>query len=347
MDETKVGEMLSSQGKFDWLQSIRKEFKKYHKSTDKEEDDAATILQDKRHTLISTKLFLDAIHFDLTYFPLKHLGYKIVSITISDILAMNGIPTHLMIHLGVSNRFSLAAVEEIMFGVKYCCQQYKLDLIQLDVEPSCQGLVASVTAYGEVEASKKVLRDGAKENDLICVSGDLAAAYAGLLLLEREKKVFQVNPQSQPDFAGYDYLLERQLKPEPRFDIIKSLKESDIQPSAMTHVTHGLAAAAIHICRASQVGCRIFEEKLPIDILTFQTLKELNIVPTTIALNGGDDNEIVFTISQSDYEKISGIKEISVIGYIKDKNSGCNLITNDEKQIPLTAQEFSPFSTTD
>lgn len=347
MDESRVGEMLSSQGKYDWLQSIRKEFKKHHKSTEKEEDDAATLLVDKRHTLISTKLFLDAIHFDLTYFPLKHLGYKIVSITISDILAMNGIPTHLMIHLGVSNRFSLAAVEEIMYGVRHFCQQYKLDLIQLDIETSCQGLVASVTAYGEVEVSKKVLRGGAKENDLICVSGDLAAAYTGLLLLEREKKVFQVNPQSQPDFEGYDYLLERQLKPEPRFEIIKSLNKYNIRPSAMTHVTHGLAAAAIHICRASQVGCRIFEEKLPIDILTFQTLKELNIVSTTIALNGGDDNEILFTISQSDYEKISNIKDITVIGYIKDKNSGCNLITNDEKQIPLTAQEFSPFSTTD
>ena len=291
--------------------------------------------------LFSSKLFLENIHFDLTYFPLKHLGYKMAAIAVSDILAMNGTPTGLGMSLGVSNRFSLEALEELMGGVRIFCKIHKVKLLQFEVNTSLLGLAASVSAFGEVMPDKMLARKGAKENDLICVSGDLASAYTGLILLEREKKAFEADPNTQPDLDNYHYVLERYLKPEPRTDIIQALAENNVMPSSMTVVANGLAAAALHICNASHVGCDLYEGKLPIDLITFQTLKELDIVATTIALNGGEDYELLFTIAQKDYDSIQKIKDVSVVGYVKDYASGCNLVTNDDKLIPLTAQEFA------
>lgn len=295
----------------------------------------------KEKTLCSSKLFIENIHFDLTYFPLKHLGYKMATVAAADIVAMNGLPTGLNVSLGVSNRFSLEALEELMGGVRIFCKLHKVKLLQFEVNTSLLGLVASVSAFGEAAPEKLLTRTGAKDNDLICVTGDLASAYTGLVLLEREKKTFEADPNTQPDFDNYHYVLERYLKPEPRTDILNALADNNIAPTAMTVVDNGLAAAVMHICNASHVGCDIYEGKLPIDLLTFQTLKELDIVATTIALNGGEDYELLFTIAQKDYDSLQKIKEVSVVGYVKDYNSGCNLVTNDDKLIPLTAQEFA------
>lgn len=342
IDENCVEKEATPIGKFDWLQGMMKRFKKHHANACAKGDDVAIISYENKKNLVATKLFLDGIHFDLTYFPLKHLGYKFVSVTMTQMLSMNVLPTHLIVQIGVSNRFSFQQVEEVMEGVRFCCHQYQIDLAQLDVVSSNQGLVASITLLSHVDKNLVIDEKGAKENDLICVTGDLGAAYAGLLLLEREKKVFEVNPTAQPDFSGYDYLIEKQLKPEPRVEIIKTLQKKQIIPTSMISVNNGLAAAIIHICRNSLTGCRIIEPKLPIDLLTFQTLKDFNIVPTTVALNGGDDNELIFTIQQSDFEKVKNIEEVAIVGYIKNESAGYYLITNDDKQIALTAQEFSP-----
>lgn len=344
MTQKKVTKEEILLGKQDWIEKITQRFPSFHHKLSVKNEGVTIISYGSYQTLITNKLFLDGIHFDLTYFPLKHLGYKFISVTISDILAMNILPTHLSIKIAVSNRFSHTQIEELIEGMRYCCEQYKIDLTQLDIDSSYQGLVASISLFGIAKKDQIVQIKGATENDLICVTGDLGAAYAGLLLLEREKKVFEVNPNSQPDFTGFEYLIERQLKPEARVKTIEKLKENKITPTSMTSINNGLASAILHICRQSKVGCTIIEEKIPIDILTFRTLQNLNIVATTIALNGGDDNELLFTIRQTDYEKLKNIEEISVVGYITDKNSGYHLITNDDKQIPLTAQEFSPMS---
>ncbi len=334
---------FTSTAKFDKIREITKQFKIFHNTSCNIGSSAAIVPNGDNNVIYASKQFLDSIHFDLTYFPLKHLGYKFVVVVISDLLAHNAIPAYISVQLNVSNRFSFADIEELMSGVRYCCEQFEIDLLQFDVGTSQQGLVATVTAMGNVEKSAMRSLSGAKENDLICVTGDLGAAYAGLLLLEREKKVFEVNPNMQPDFEGYDYLLERQLKPEPRYEVIKALKKLNIAPTAMALVSNGLAAAILHVCRASQKGCQLIEAKLPIDIVTFQALKNFNIVATTAALNGGDDYELLFTIRPSDIEKIEPLKkDVSIVGYIKEKNAGYHLITNDDKQLPLTSQEFSP-----
>jgi thiamine-monophosphate kinase len=302
--------------------------------------DAVVIKPTKNNVVSSSRLFLENIHFDLTYFPLKHLGYKSVAVALSDILAMNAIPSRISVNLAVSNRFSIEAMQEIMDGIFICCKNYSIDLVGLDVNASQSGLVISVTSFGEADADSVIRRDGAKDKELICVSGDFGAAYAGLVLLEREKKVFEVNPDMQPDLSGYDYLLERQLKPEPRFDIIMDLQKSEILPTSMINISDGIASALIHICNASHSGCTIYENKIPVDSITFNTLKELKIVATTVALNGGEDYELLFTVKQEDFEKINKLKNISVIGYIHEESAGKNLITNDECLLPLKAQGF-------
>lgn len=302
--------------------------------------DASIIRPTKGNIVTSSRLLVENIHFDLTYFPLKHLGYKSVVVALTDILAMNAIPTQISLSIAVSNRFSMEAMQEIMDGVFVCCKKYSIDLVGLDISASHTGLIIGVNAFGDAENDKIVKRDGAKEKELICVSGDFGAAYTGLILLEREKKVFEVNPDVQPNFNGYDYLLERQLKPEPHFDIINSLQKSEIMPTSMINVSDGIASALIHVCSASHKGCTIYENKIPIDTLTFNTLKEFKIVATTVALNGGEDYELLFTIKQDDFEKISQLKNISVIGYIHEETAGKNLITNDECLLPLKAQGF-------
>ncbi|MCL2289788.1 MAG: thiamine-phosphate kinase [Bacteroidetes bacterium] len=295
------------------------------------------------NTIFSSALFTEHVDFDLSYFPLKHLGYKIIVASTMNILAMNATPTQVRINMALSNRFAEEAIDELMSGIMFCCSKFKIDLMGLDFKPSVLGLTIATSMLGEVAPEQKVGISGAKENELICVTGDLGSAYTGLILLEREKKVFQADPTQQPDFIGVDYLLERYLKPEPPAWGLRDVRAQNfapLQPTSMINLTDGLATGLIHLCNASKLGCTIFEEKLPIDILTFDKLKELGIVATTIALNGGEDYELLFTIKQEDFEKIKEIKEISVIGYMTPESSGRHIITNDNRQFELKAQGF-------
>ena len=299
---------------------------------------------------LSSALFTEHIDFDLSYFPLKHLGYKVIVASMMDILAMNGVPTQVRVNLALSNRFAEEAIDELMSGVIFCCSKFKIDLAGLDFKPSATGLTIAVSMLGEVAPEEAVGRNGAQENELICVTGDLGSAYTGLILLEREKKVFEADPSQQPDFIGVDYLLERYLKPEPPAGALHNIGGHNvgarralplpIKPTSMINLNDGLATGLIHLCNASKLGCTIFEEKLPIDILTFDKLKELGIVATTIALNGGEDYELLFTVKQEEYEKIKEIKEVSVIGYMTPEAAGRYIITNDNKQFELRAQGF-------
>jgi len=291
---------------------------------------------------LSSALFTEHIDFDLSYFPLKHLGYKIIVASMMDILAMNGTPTQVRINLALSNRFAEEAIDELMSGIMLCCSKFKIALAGLDFKPSATGLTIAVSMLGEVAPEEAVGRSGAQENELICVTGDLGSAYTGLILLEREKKVFEADPSQQPDFIGVDYLLERYLKPEPPVGALRDVRalRATPQPTSMINLNDGLATGLIHLCNASKLGCTIFEEKLPIDILTFDKLKELGIVATTIALNGGEDYELLFTVKQEEYEKIKEIKEVSVIGYMTPEAAGRYIVTNDNKQFELRAQGF-------
>lgn len=289
----------------------------------------------------ASALFTEHIDFDLSYFPLKHLGYKVIVATMMDIFAMNATPKQVGINVALSNRFSENAIEELMGGVIHCCARYNIDIVELDFKPSATGLIIAVSMTGEAEPDRSVSIASAQENELICVTGDLGSAYTGLILLEREKKVFEADPTQQPDFIGIDYLLERYLKPEPP-EWALSVRTQDFAPlpTSMIHLNDGLATGLIRLCNASKLGCTIFEEKLPIDILTFDKLKDLGIVATTIALNGGEDYELLFTVKQDDYDRIKDIKEISVIGYMTPESSGRNIVTNDNKQFELKAQGF-------
>ena len=289
----------------------------------------------EKSIFVST-LFTEPIDFDLAYFPLKHLGYKVIVATMTDILAMNGVPTHVQLQFALSNRFTEEAIDELMSGIVLCCSKFKISITGLDFKSSATGLIIATSMLGEVKSGEIVGRSGAKENELICITGDLGSAYTGLILLERENKVFQADPSQQPDFIGVDYLLERYLKPEPPF--VRAFTETHLRPTSMLNLNNGLAAGLLQLCNASQLGCTIFEEKLPIDILTFDKLKELNIVATTIALNGGEDYELLFTIKQEDYDKIKEIKEVSLIGYMTSASSGRHIVTNDNKQFELRAQ---------
>ena len=301
-------------------------------------DDAAVIKNELETTLISTDLLLEKIHFDLSYFPLKHLGYKAAVVNFSDLLAMNVKPRQITVGLAVSNRFSLEAIEEIYAGLLLACDRYDVDLVGGDTSGSQAGLCLAVTAIGQSQQSDIVYRSGAKEHDLVCVSGDLGSAYAGLLLLEREKAEFLANPNMQPDLHGYDYVLERQLKPEARYDILDLFKEKNIKPTAMIDISNGLASDLLHLCRESKVGCMLYESKIPIDPAACSTLEIFNILPTVGALNGGEDYELLFTIPQSDYDKIKNSHDITVIGHIVDENSGCMLVPDNGPMIPLQAQ---------
>jgi len=332
---------LSELGEFGLIDKITSGITVKNKSTLLGIGDDAAIIKpaDEMLTLISKDLLLDGVHFDVTYTPLKHLGYKAAAVNFSDIAAMNGKPTQLLIGIGVGAKFSVEAIEEIYSGIRAACEVYGVDLVGGDTTSSKTGLVISATIIGEVEKSKVVYRSGAKPNDLLCVSGDLGGAYMGLLILEREKKAFQGNPNIQPDLTQHDYILQRQLKPEPRIGVIDLLAKNDILPTSMIDVSDGLASDVKHLCKASKVGCVISEEKIPIDQTTFDTAKEeFKIVPSIAALNGGEDYELLFTIKQSDYEKVKKIDGISVIGYMTDISDGEKLITNDNISIDIEAQ---------
>ena len=307
-------------------------------------DDAAVLDHGKDPTLISTDLLIEGIHFDLSYTPLKHLGYKAVVVNISDIYAMNSIPKQITVSVAISNRFTLEAIEELYKGINLACKNYKIDLVGGDTSSSITGLIISISVLGSASKKKIVKRNGAKENDLLVVSGDLGGAYTGLQILEREKAVFKVNPNTQPDLSKYTYCIERQLKPEARKDVIELLDELEIIPTSMIDISDGLSSEILHLSKASEVGFHLFEEKIPIDPEVTMTSGEFKLNSTTSALNGGEDYELLFTINQKDFEKIKNHPFLSVIGHACDLKDGCQLITGLGHQIELSAQGWQSFT---
>ncbi len=306
-------------------------------------DDAAVLSFDAhKKCVVTTDMLVEGVHFDLSYVPLKHLGYKAVMVNISDLAAMNAMPRQITVSIALSNRFSLEAVDELYQGIYLACEKCNVDVVGGDTTSSTSGLIISVTAIGEAIENELVYRDGAKENDLIVVSGDLGAAYVGLQLLEREKDVYlSSNKQVQPDLEGHDYILERQLKPEARTDINELLKKLEVLPTSMIDVSDGLSSEMLHICTASAKGCNLYEEKIPIDPTTYNTAREFNLDPTVCALNGGEDYELLFTIDLKDFDKIKGNPNFTVIGHITEQAQGCNLITKSGALYPLTAQGWN------
>ncbi|WP_028298672.1 thiamine-phosphate kinase [Olivibacter sitiensis] len=336
---------LEQLGEFGLIEHLSKSIELKLNSSKKGIGDDAAVLDFKgKQTLISTDLLLEAIHFDLRYVPLKHLGYKAVQVNLSDIYAMNGIASQITFSIGLSSRFPLEAVEEIYAGALLACKKYDVDLVGGDTSSSKQGLVISVTSIGYANEEDIVYRNGAQEGDLICVSGDLGGAYVGLQLLEREKQVFLENPNIQPDLEGKDYIVERQLKPEARKDIVELFKHLGIKPTAMIDISDGLASEILHICKQSQKGCKLYEEKIPIDPMTYETAREFGLDPTICALSGGEDYELLFTIKQTDYEKVKGNLDISVIGHITGESEGYQLISKSGNVHDITAQGWNAFS---
>ncbi|MES2798821.1 MAG: thiamine-phosphate kinase [Bacteroidota bacterium] len=308
-------------------------------------DDAAVLMKNGEEVqLISTDLLVEGVHFNLMYTPLKHLGYKAVAVNASDIAAMNGKAEQITVSLAVSNRFPLEALEELYHGIYLACEKYKLDLVGGDTTSSTSGLMLSITAIGTAKKEMVSYRSGGKPNDLLVVSGDLGGAYMGLQVLEREKEVFQANPNIQPDLEGFDYLIERQLKPEARVDIVQFLEELNVKPTSMIDVSDGLASEIIHICKASNTGCHLYSEKIPIDSATSLAAIDFNLDHITCALNGGEDYELLFTIDQADFEKIKGNPHMTVIGHLTDVKDGIYLIDRSGATIALQAQGWQHFS---
>lgn len=307
-------------------------------------DDAAVIDigNDKVH-LLSTDMLVEGVHFDLTYVPLKHLGFKAIAVNVSDICAMNGVAKQITVSMAVSNRFSTEALEELYSGMLMACEKYKVDLVGGDTTTSLSGLVLSISVLGEAEKADVTYRNGAQEKDLLVVTGDLGGAYMGLQILEREKAVFKENPNSQPDLEGNDYILERQLKPEARIDIIPILKQLDVKPTSMIDISDGLASEILHLCTQSETGCSLYEEKIPLDSMTINRAHDFKLDPTICALSGGEDYELLFTIKQTDFEKIRNHPDFTIIGHITDKASGVNMITRSGSSVTLTAQGWDAF----
>jgi thiamine-monophosphate kinase len=306
-------------------------------------DDAAVLDHLGKQIVVTTDLLIEGIHFDLMYTPLKHLGYKSIVVNLSDVYAMNATPTQVTLSLAFSNRFSVEALEEFYEGVYAACENYGVDLIGGDTTSSQKGFVISVTAIGEVNNNAHVLRNGAKKGDLLCVSGDLGAAYLGLTFLEREKKIFLENPQIQPDLEGEDYVIGRMLKPEARKDIISFFEEAKIIPTAMMDISDGLSSEILHICKQSQTGCIVYEDKLPIAEATRNAAYKFQIDPTACALSGGEDYELLFTLKQEDYDKVKDHVHIATIGYIVEASEGQTIITKGGNKYPITAQGWKSF----
>ncbi len=307
-------------------------------------DDAAVIDNGNgKVTLVSTDMLIEGIHFDLSYCPLRHLGYKAIVVNLSDIYAMNGIASQVTVALGLSNRFSLEAVEELYAGMLLACSKYGVDLVGGDTSSSAGGLILSITAIGHADKDKVVYRSGAGEKDLLVVSGDLGGAYLGLQVLEREKEVFKTNPAIQPDLGGHDYILERQLKPEARKDVLELLESLDVRPTSLIDISDGLASEVLHLCKASGRGCNLYIEKIPIDPSVISTAEEFNLEPVTCALNGGEDYELLFTIKAQDYEKIRNNPHFTVIGHITEAGASPQLVTPTGQSIALTAQGWKHF----
>lgn len=337
---------LSELGEFGLIDTLTKDFKSKNTSTVFAiGDDAAVLERDAEHfTLFSTDMMLEGVHFNLMYMPLKHLGYKAVASNVSDICAMNGTAEQITVSLAVSNRFPKEALEELYAGIQHACEVFQVDLVGGDTTSSLSGLTINIAIIGKVKKDKVVYRSGAKEHDLIVVTGDLGGAYMGLQILEREKEVFNANPNIQPDLDGHDYILQRQMKPEARVDVIHMLEELNVTPSSMIDISDGLASEILHLAKASQVSCQIYDQKLPIDAKTSMTAMEFNINPNTCALNGGEDYELLFTIAQKDYETIAANPNFTVIGYVSDKSEGSHLIDSNGAAIELTAQGWNHFN---
>lgn len=330
---------LSSLGEFGLIKHLTQFIEIKNESTIKGiGDDAAVIDYKGKQTVVSTDMLVEGVHFDLAYVPLKHLGFKSVSVNLSDIYAMNATPKQITISLAISNRFSVEAMEELYAGFMMACAKHNVDIIGGDTTTSKSGLVISITAIGEAESDELVFRNGAKEGNLLCVTGDLGAAYVGLQLLEREKQIFLESPGVQPDLEGNDYILERQLKPEARKDIPVLLKKLEVKPTSMIDISDGLASEILHITSQSNVGCNLYEEKIPIDPSTHNMAREFNMDPTICSLNGGEDYELLFTIDAADFPKIKANPDITVIGHITASKDGVNLITKGGTSITLTAQ---------
>jgi len=335
---------LADLGEFAIIDHLTKSFSLSQKSSQiGVGDDAAVLNFENKSTLVSTDLLIEGVHFDLSYVPLKHLGYKAVMVNLSDIYAMNAIATQITVSIAVSNRFPLEALDELYAGIGLACKTYNVDLVGGDTTSSTSGLIISITALGVAESENITYRKGASQNDLLVVSGDIGSAYMGLQILEREKAVFKANPNNQPDLEMYTYLIERQLKPEARKDIPVLLNALEVQPTSMIDISDGLSSELLHLCKQSDVGCDLYEEKLPLDPAFINACEEFNLDSTTIALSGGEDYELLFTINQDDFSKIKGNPNLTVIGHVTDASMGVNLVTRGNEKIPLTAQGWKSF----
>ena len=331
-------------GEFGLIDHLTSGFKNQQKSTRiGVGDDAAVIDHGAYYQVITTDLLLEGIHFDLVYTPLKHLGYKAVVVNLSDIYAMNAAPRQITVSVGISGKFSVESLEEFYEGVKLACERYRVDMVGGDTSGSVTGLVISVTAVGTALKEELSTRSGAKVNNLICVSGDLGGAFMGLKILEREKQLHVKDPEFQPELKGYDYVLERYLKPEPRVDVLLALKEAEVSPQSMIDVSDGLSSDLLHICEASGCGCQIYHDRIPVADETRRAAEEFQMEPLVPALHGGEDYELVFTVPLSDFEKVSAIPGVSIVGNITEKKNGALLVTGEESAVPLQAQGWTAF----
>jgi thiamine-monophosphate kinase len=336
---------IATLGEFGLIDHLTKNFEIKNASTIVSVgDDAAVIDHFGKQTVVTTDMLLEGVHFDLMYTPLKHLGYKSVVVNLSDIYAMNATPTQITISIAFSNRFSVESLDEFYEGVYAACEKYGVDLVGGDTSSSLKGFVISVTAIGEVTPDKHVLRSTAQSGDLICVSGDVGGAFLGLTIMEREKKIYLENPQVQPDLEGEDYIVGRLLKPEARKDIIEFFANNNITPTSMMDVSDGVSSEVLHLCKQSNLGCRVYEEKLPIHDDARMAAFKFGLDPTVCALNGGEDYELIFTLKQEDYDKITLNEEISVIGYMADIEEGCKFLTKGGNTHPITAQGWNAFT---
>lgn len=347
MSETEI----SSLGEFGLIEQITKDFPIKNPSTQVGVGDDCAVLNygtnpDMR-TLVTTDVLLEGIHFDLTYTPLRHLGYKAAVVNFSDVYAMNGQPKQITVSLGISKRFTVEHIAELYAGIRLACEQYGVDLVGGDTSASVTGLIISITCIGEGEEGKIVYRNGAADTNLICVTGDLGAAYMGLQLLEREREVGAGQKDFQPDFSGREYILERQLKPEARKDVIAMLKEAGVKPTAMMDVSDGLSSELLHICKESHVGCRIYEDRIPIDYQTAIMAEEMNMNLVTAAMNGGEDYELLFTVPLTDHDKVVNMKGVRLIGRITKPELGAYMVTRDSNEIAIRAQGWNAFTQED
>ena len=343
-DKNEARTPLEELGEFGLIKHLTQGFTITQESTTKGiGDDAAVLDLTKDHTVVSTDLLIEGVHFDLSYMPLKHLGYKAVVVNLSDIYAMNAMATQITVSIAVSNRFPLEALEEFYNGVATACKVYGVDLVGGDTTSSTKGMLISVTAIGQAKQENIVYRSGAKNNDLLVVTGDLGGAYLGLQVLEREKEVYKVNPGNQPDLEPYSYIVERQLKPEARKDIVELLEKLEVHPTAMIDISDGLSSEILHLCEQGQVGCHLYEDKIPLDPTVISTAEEFKMDSTMIALSGGEDYELLFTIDQKEFPKIKGNPNLTVLGHITEKAVGAHLISRNGSTIPLKAQGWASF----